>query len=235
MIHPTDDCPADDCTLLVDVCHNTHTGGCPSANATFASETPIGGSAAAWQLNASVLDYGYFAAQGGGVWVHASANLQLFSGPAGKTPLARVSAGLWSNRAPFPPAPYGATAANDSSGSVGFWVSAPGPVRFEFRIGVSLVSVSGAARNLASEQRAPAGNSSWRPFQELRSQVASMWEAELGRVQVGAEVEVAEESTEPIYSPVETPTLSESSCPPPNFDTAYVAQVRAVLLLAFLL
>ena len=61
-------CPTQECTLLLDVCHGAHAGGCPAANASFAP-----GADGALTIAASVIDNGYFAQQGGGVWVHASA------------------------------------------------------------------------------------------------------------------------------------------------------------------
>ena len=66
-------CPTPQCTLLLDVCHGAHAGGCPAANASFA---PAGADGAI-VISASVLDHGYFAQQGGGVWVHAAARLEV--------------------------------------------------------------------------------------------------------------------------------------------------------------
>ena len=209
------ECPAPSCTLLIDVCHNTHTGGCPVANLSFASTG--NGSSGEWAVNASVLDYGYFAAQGGGVWVHASATLSVMS--VGAAQVEQAVAGLWTDRAPLPAAPAGKTPSNDTSGSVGFWVVIPGPARFELRIGISLVSPDGAARNLVAEQRGPAPDS-WLRVEELRSRSAAVWEAELGRIQLG--VGGADASGDASYAMPAPP----QSCPPPNFDPAYVAKVR---------
>ena len=204
-------CAAAACTLLVDACHGTHDGGCPAANATIA---PLGN--ASFALTASVLDHGYFARQGGGaqVWVHLAAVLEVSAS-------APAQVGLWSAATPLPPGTP-ATPANDTSGSVGLYVTVPGPAVLLLRVALSLVSPSGAAANLLAEQGSAGGAqaasggglsraSRFLSLEALQARTEGVWESALGSLQLGGAPPPAPPPPPP---PPAAPALCPSLTPP---------------------
>lgn len=216
-------CETSHCTLLVDVCHANHDGGCPAANASFTALSPT-----LFNLTASVLDNGYFARQGGGspVWVHLSGVLEV-EGQGGDGAL---EVGLWSNKSPLPPTTH-ATQFNDTSGSVGIYATIRGPAVFLLRVGVSLVSPSGASYNLLAEQQDASPGGTLLPFEALLARTEGVWEAALGSIVLGEEGSL---STLPPLPPIHPSQQGQqqqlpNACPPPNFDPSYLAQLPAYL------
>lgn len=207
------------CVLLFDVCHVSHGGGCPAANASVVAVAPDGRNIS---IAASALDNGYFASQGGGgapVWVHAHFEVALVSGGSGE---AAMSAGVWAARALIP---GNATAPNETSGSAGVWVfTAPPPpaslpIVIEVRVGLSLVSPDGAAANLRADQSSGGGDNGWLSFDALRVRGTAAWEAALSAVQIG------DDGVPPPPPPPRDPAWP--ACPPPVFDADYLSRLPA--------
>jgi putative alpha-1,2-mannosidase len=164
------------CALVFNGCHRTHENGCGPGSMALA---PAPGGGGTLELRAALTESGAFASDCGGVPAFFYA---LVSATAAGAP----ATGLWADGALLP---AGATAANSSgkTGSLGAyaaWPQAPGaaPVVVTVRVGLSYVSMAGAAANLAAEQGAPPAT--LLSFEAAAQRASAAWAAQLSAVVV---------------------------------------------------
>ena len=140
------------CVLTLNVCHNTHTGGCPSGAVGIA----FNATTQQWAIEATVNNTGDFSERKG-VAVYL-VGLVSATSASGKTPVNASASGVWSGRQLLPPGVRNATARSDSLGAyISF--SAPGSqsgpdgdVSILARVALSWTSTADAWANLVAEQ-----------------------------------------------------------------------------------
>ncbi|KAA0177021.1 hypothetical protein FNF27_01351 [Cafeteria roenbergensis] len=175
------------CSLVVDVCHcisENITDACRFADLTASPVQDAWNPASAWaaELSGSVLMHGSLSGRsqhGGGVRIYFSLTVSPLATTA-QAPSSNVSLSLWSAGHLAKSALSLRPSFNTSSGSAGAVLHTASGSGFVVRAGISFVSVANAQANVAAEQAAVSS------FEAAKQQSQAEWEAQLGRLSVGA-------------------------------------------------
>jgi putative alpha-1,2-mannosidase len=178
------------CIAIIDICHVTHTDGCPFGNV---SVTQLDNFTLA--VVGSTLDAGDFANSGplGGVYVYIYGLLTAaINGTQQKITPSQVQ--LWADTGLLP---VGTMQANSTQQNIGATVTFPSastlhPTIISFRVGISFVSQNRAQTNLLNQQTY--ANGSFMAFDDIAAAADATWEALLSRVVVTPAAFSAEET-----------------------------------------